>query len=62
MLIHQSPKDTVPFQGSDVREFWQWTEDRSVNTTELYVQLGLIRYAAMDAFVRKKYQTSPGKF
>jgi glucosamine-6-phosphate deaminase len=51
IFIHQSQKDTVPFQGSDAREFWQRAEDRNANTAEMYAQLGLTRYAAMEAFV-----------
>ncbi|MDI5950715.1 glucosamine-6-phosphate deaminase [Flavobacterium yafengii] len=52
---HQSQKDGVVFQGSDAREFWQRAEDRNRETTELYVQLGLSNYAAMEAFVRWHY-------
>ncbi|HEY8893329.1 MAG TPA: glucosamine-6-phosphate deaminase [Niastella sp.] len=52
IFIHQSQKDMVPFQGSDSREFWQRAEDRNANTANLYAQLGLTRYAAMEAFVR----------
>ncbi|GAB3257148.1 glucosamine-6-phosphate deaminase [Larkinella harenae] len=49
---HQSQKDGVVFQGSDSREFWQRAEDRNRTTAELYNQLGLAEYAAMEAFVR----------
>jgi glucosamine-6-phosphate deaminase len=52
IFIHQSQKDMVPFQGSDLREFWQRAEDRNSNTANLYAALGLTRYAAMEAFVR----------
>lgn len=52
IFIHQSQKDVVPFQGTDVREFWQRAEDRNANTAELYDRLGLQKYAAMEAFVR----------
>jgi len=52
IFIHQSQKDTVPFQGSDAREFWQRAEDRNAATADLYAQLGLTKYAAMEAFVR----------
>ncbi len=55
IFIHQSQKDMVPFQGSDNREFWQRAEDRNANTAELYAQLGLSKYAAMEAFVRWHY-------
>lgn len=52
IFIHQSQKDTVPFQGSDNREFWQRAEARNANTADQYAQLGMTRYAAMEAFVR----------
>ena len=55
IFIHQSQKDMVPFQGSDSREFWQRAEDRNANTANLYAQLGLTKYAAMEAFVRWHY-------
>lgn len=54
IFIHQSQKDSVPFQGSDNREFWQRAEERNANTAKLYGQLGLTQYAAMEAFVRWK--------
>jgi glucosamine-6-phosphate deaminase len=52
IFIHQSQKDSVPFQGSDEREFWQRAEERNANTADLYARLGLTKYAAMEAFVR----------
>jgi glucosamine-6-phosphate deaminase len=55
IFIHQSQKDMVPFQGNDTREFWQRAEDRNANTANLYAQLGLTKYAAMEAFVRWHY-------
>lgn len=55
IFIHQSQKDMVPFQGSDAREFWQRAEDRNANTADLYAQLGLTKFAAMEAFVRWHY-------
>lgn len=55
IFIHQSQKDSVPFQGSDAREFWQRAEERNAATANLYAQLGLTHYAAMEAFVRWKY-------
>ncbi len=55
IFIHQSQKDSVPFQGTDAREFWQRAEDRNRNTAELYAKLGLTQYAAMEAFVRWHY-------
>ncbi|MBB1285020.1 glucosamine-6-phosphate deaminase [Flavisolibacter sp. BT320] len=55
IFIHQSQKDMVPFQGSDAREFWQRAEERNAATANLYAQLGLTQYAAMEAFVRWHY-------
>ncbi|MCC7525721.1 MAG: glucosamine-6-phosphate deaminase [Chitinophagaceae bacterium] len=55
IFIHQSQKDSVPFQGPDSREFWQRAEERNANTADLYAKLGLIKYAAMEAFVRWHY-------
>jgi len=52
---HQSQKDGVVFQGTDAREFWQRAEDRNKETADLYDQLGLARYAAMEAFVRWRF-------
>lgn len=52
---HQSQKDGVVFQGTDAREFWQRAEDRNKETAELYDQLGLSNYAAMEAFVRWEF-------
>lgn len=52
---HQSQKDGVVFQGNDAREFWQRAEDRNKETADLYDQLGLSHYAAMEAFVRWEY-------
>lgn len=55
IFIHQSQKDMVPFQGSDSREFWQRAEERNARTADLYAELGLTHYAAMEAFVRWRY-------
>jgi len=55
IFIHQSQKDMVPFQGSDSREFWQRAEARNEATANLYADLGLTHYAAMEAFVRWYY-------
>ncbi|GEO07835.1 glucosamine-6-phosphate deaminase [Segetibacter aerophilus] len=55
IFIHQSQKDMVPFQGSDSREFWQRAEERNKNTANLYAQLGMTQYSAMEAFVRWHY-------
>ena len=57
ILKHQQrrKKDMVPFQGSDSREFWQRAEVRNADTANLYADLGLTHYAAMEAFVRWHY-------
>ncbi|HMJ48455.1 MAG TPA: PIG-L family deacetylase, partial [Ferruginibacter sp.] len=55
IFIHQSQKDSVPFQGADDREFWQRAEERNAHTAKLYAQLGLTQYAAMEAFVRRQF-------
>jgi glucosamine-6-phosphate deaminase len=55
IFIHQSQKDMVPFQGSDNREFWQRAEERNSNTANLFAQLGMTQYAAVEALVRWKY-------
>ena len=52
---HQSQKDGVVFQGDDSREFWQRAEDRNKTTAQLYNQLGLAEYEAMEAFVRWRF-------
>lgn len=49
---HQSQKDGVVFQGADSREFWQRAEDRNGETAEIYKQLGMAEYEAMEAFRR----------
>ena len=55
IFIHQSQKDSIPFQGTDDREFWQRAEERNASTAKLYAQLGLTQYAAMEAFVRWEF-------
>jgi glucosamine-6-phosphate deaminase len=52
---HQSQKDGVVFQGADSREFWQRAEDRNKETAQIYHELGLAHYAAMEAFVKWEY-------
>ena len=52
---HQSQKDGVVFQGDDSREFWQRAEDRNRGTAQIYNNLGLAEYEAMEAFVRWKF-------
>ncbi len=52
IFMHESQKDSALFPGSDRREFWQRAEDRNRHTADLFNQLGLPEYFAMEAFVR----------
>jgi len=50
---HESQKDSALFPGpDDPREFWQRAEDRNRHTADLYNQIGLPEYYALEAFVR----------
>lgn len=49
---HQSQKDRAMYPGADPREFWQRAEDRNRETAQILDQLGLSKYAAIEAFVR----------
>jgi glucosamine-6-phosphate deaminase len=53
---HESQKDRALFPGIDPREFWQRAEDRNRGTAELYDQLGLAEYEAIEGFVRWSVQ------
>lgn len=55
IFIHQSQKDSVPFQGTDSREFWQRVEERNSETARIFDKLGLPQYAALEAFQRYHY-------
>jgi glucosamine-6-phosphate deaminase len=52
ILKHQSQMESAPFLGDDERLFWQRAEDRNRATAELYKDLGLASYEAIEAFVR----------
>ena len=52
ILKHQSQMESAPFMGNDERLFWQRAEDRNRATAELYAQLGLASYEAIEAFVQ----------
>lgn len=54
ILKHQSQMESAPFLGNDERLFWQRSEDRNRATAELYHQLGLASYEAIEAFVEYK--------
>jgi glucosamine-6-phosphate deaminase len=50
---HQSQKDQAMFPGPfDSREFWQRAEERNIATANVYDQLGLPEYHAIEAFAR----------
>lgn len=52
ILKHQSQMENAPFLGDDDRLFWQRAEERNRSTAQLYEELGLASYEAMEAFVR----------
>lgn len=52
ILKHQSQAESAPYLGDDERLFWQRAEDRNRATADLYRQLGLASYEAMEAFVQ----------
>ena len=52
ILKHQSQAESAPFLGDDERLFWQRAEDRNRATAELYHQLGLASYEALEAFLK----------
>jgi glucosamine-6-phosphate deaminase len=54
ILKHQSQMESAPFLGNDERLFWQRSEDRNHATAELYKNLGLAAYEAIEAFVEYK--------
>ncbi len=56
IFAHQSQKDGVMFQGDDSREFWMRAEERNKETADRYNELGLADYAAMEAFVRYRFE------
>jgi glucosamine-6-phosphate deaminase len=50
---HQSQKDRAMFPGgADRREFWQRAEDRNRQTAEVYDDLGLPEFYALEGFVQ----------
>ena len=51
---HESQKDRALFPGSDAREFWQRAEARNAQTAQIYDELGLAQYQAIEGFVRWK--------
>lgn len=58
---HESQKDSALFPGpSDQREFWERAEQRNRHTAEVYDQLGLAEYEAIEGFVRWKPSPADG--
>ena len=55
IFMHQSQKDSPPFPGEDVREFWQRAEDRNRAAANHYRDLGFAEYEAIEAFRRWKF-------
>lgn len=53
---HQSQKDTPVFPGDDAREFWVRAEERTAETAQVYDDLGLAEYEAIEAFVRWRFE------
>lgn len=51
ILKHQSQMESAPFLGNDERLFWQRSEARNRATADLYRNLGLASYEAIEAFV-----------
>lgn len=51
ILRHQSQMESAPFLGDDERLFWQRAEERNKATADMYWQLGLASYEAIEAFV-----------
>lgn len=54
ILKHQSQMENAPFLGDDDRLFWQRAEERNRATAQLYENLGLASYEAIEAFVEYK--------
>ena len=54
ILKHCSQMEGAPYLGNDERLFWQRAEDRNHATAQIYDELGLACYEAMEAFVEYK--------
>ena len=53
---HGSQNNGPAFPGDDPREFWQRAEDRNRNTADIYNQLGMAEYEAMEVFAKYVHQ------
>lgn len=49
---HQSQMENAPYKGSDLRLFWQRSEDRNMRTAKALEEHGCAHYEAVEAFVR----------
>jgi glucosamine-6-phosphate deaminase len=49
---HESQKDKALFPGHDEREFWVRAEERTRSTAQIYNELGLPEYFALEGFTR----------
>ena len=49
---HSSQNNGPAFPGDDPREFWQRAEDRNRNTADIYSQLGMAEYEAIEVFAK----------
>ena len=56
ILKHQSQMEAAPYMGNDERLFWQRSEERNRATANLYQNLGLASYEAIEAFVEYKFK------
>jgi glucosamine-6-phosphate deaminase len=56
ILRHESQKDGAMFMGSDDREFWMRAEERTRQTAQVFDNLGLPEFFALEGFVRYRGQ------
>lgn len=56
ILRHESQKDGAMFMGSDDREFWMRAEERTKQTAQIFDDLGLPEFFALEGFVRYRGQ------
>ena len=53
---HESQKDGAMFLGGDTREFWIRAEERTKQTAQIYNELGLPEFYALEGFLRYRGQ------
>ncbi len=56
ILRHESQKDGAMFMGTDEREFWIRAEERTRQTANIFNDLGLPEFFALEGFVRYQGQ------